>query len=107
MANFWTPKKRNQKGLSSLQKNILSLAREQGGEVHARDVLISYYGFRPYRNPEGVRQGCFVFSKSEIGFNRYNAKTVAVCKAFNRLINRGLAWKIHGGIRLKGSTRQG
>jgi len=107
MANFLTPKKRNQKGLSSLQKNILSLAREQGGEVHARDVLISYYRFRPYRNPEGVRQGCIVFRKPEIGFNRYNAKTVAVCKSFNRLINRGLARKIHGGIRLKGSTRKG
>jgi len=107
MANFLAPKKRNQKGLSSLQKNILSLAREQGGEVHARDVLISYYGFSPYRNPEGVRQGCFVFRKPEIGFSRYNAKTVAVCKSFNRLINRGLAWKIHGGIRLKWSTRKG
>jgi len=107
MANFYTPKKRNQKGLSSLQKNILSLAREQGGEVHARDVLISHYEFQPYRNPEGVNQGCFVFRKPEIGFSRYNAKTVAVCKSFNRLINRGLAVKIYGGIRLKWSTRNG
>ena len=107
MANFFPPKKRNQKGLSSLQKNILSLAREQGGEVLARDVLISYYRFRPYRNPEGLRQGCFVFRKPEIGFARYNAKTVAVCKSFNRLIKRGLAQKIYGGIRLKGSTRKG
>gem|GEM_PF-1762694 len=107
MANSFTLKKRGKKGLSSLQKSILSLAREQGGEVLTRDVLISYYKFRPYRNPEGSRQGCFVFRKVEIGFNRYNAKTVAVCKSFNRLINRGLACKIYGGIRLKLSARKG
>jgi hypothetical protein len=44
MANFYTPKKRDKKGLSSLQQNILSLAREQGGEVLARDTGISLIG---------------------------------------------------------------
>ncbi len=102
MANLCAPKKRaNHKGLSKLQKTILELARNQGGEVLAREVLVKVYGFRPIRNIYSVRQGILVFNKAEIGYARYNAVTVAVCKSFNRLVNRGFAWKIHGGIRLK------
>ena len=77
------------------------MAKEKGRQILARDVLINFYKFKPFRDPNGVRQGVIVFNKSDIGYARYNAATVAVCKAFNRLINRGLALKIHGGIRLK------
>jgi hypothetical protein len=97
------PKMANRKGLSQLQRSILVLAKEQGGEVLAREVLIKVYNFRPIRNPGTVRQGKLVFKKAEIGYARYNAATVAVFKAFNRLINRGFAWRIHGGIRMKWS----
>ena len=101
MANFFSPKKADWKRLGTLQKFILDLAREQGGEVLARDVLMKYYGFIPRRSPVGIRGGCMVFNKSSI--TGYNAATVAVCKAFNRLISRGFAWKIHGGIKIKWS----
>lgn len=102
MKNNSTPKKRaNHKGLSKLQKTILKLAKHQGGEVLAREVLVEVYGFRPIRSIYSVRQGILIFNKAEIGYARYNAATVALCKSFNRLINRGFAWKIHGGIRLK------
>jgi hypothetical protein len=102
MANFYRPKKDAAlKGLSFLQKDILSLAKEQGGEVLARDVLIAHYKFKACCNPKTTRQGCLVFGKAQIGFARYNACTVAVCKAFNRLIERGLAIKIRSGIRLR------
>jgi len=97
------PKKANRKGLSQLQKCILSLASEKGGQVLARDVLIRVYSFRPLRNPGALRQGKLIFNKAEIGYERYNSATVSVCKAFNRLISRGFAWKIHGGIKIKWS----
>ncbi len=107
MANFFTPKKRTRRGLSALQRFILSLGKKQGGEVLARDVLIHYYGFTPFRNPELVKPEGMVFRKSDVGFVRYNSKTVTVCKSFNRIVKRGLAYRIHSGIRLKRSGRSG
>ncbi len=92
------PEKRN---LSQLQHCILSLGRKNGGTVLARDVLIEYYGFKPIRDPSCLKAGGIVFSKKDIGPDQYNAASVAVCKAFNRLIKRGKASKILSGIRLK------
>jgi hypothetical protein len=97
MANLYTPKKKSQ-GLSQLQRRILDMANAQGGEVLARDILIDYYGFKPYRNPQELNPGALVFRKSDIGHARYNAATVTVCKALNRLCERGLAKRIRSGI---------
>jgi hypothetical protein len=97
MANFYIPKK---SGLSQLQKSIFSLARKQGGTVLIRDVLIAYYGFKPIRNPFKLKPGAIVFNKTNIGIDRYNSASVAVCKAFNRLVRRGMGVRILNGIRI-------
>ena len=87
-------------GLSRLQKSILSLAGKQGGTVLARDVLIHFYGFNPSRNPSSVKTGVMVLDKTVIGYRRYRSATTAVCKAFNRLVARGLAVRTFSGIRV-------
>jgi len=99
MANFSTHKKRGDRGLSRLQRSILSLVRKKGGAVLARDVLVEYYGFTPYRSLEGIPAGCLVFRKSAIV--GYSSATVGVCKAFNRLVKRGLAARRLGGVQVK------
>ena len=96
--NAMEEQRANRKGLSRLQKFILDLAREQQGKVLARDVLMKFYGFVPRRSTIGLRGGCMVFNKSNIA--GYNAATVAVCKAFNRLARRGLVSRTIGGVRL-------
>ena len=101
MANLCTANIANWNRLSPLQTMIISIAKDNSGSVCARDVLIHYYGFKPVRDPNGLRRGQPVFKKDAIGFNLYNARTVSVCKAFNRLVNRGLAIRTYGGIRLK------
>jgi hypothetical protein len=95
------------KGLGKLQRSILALAEKQDDEVFARDVLIHVFGFRPFRTifMQWPRPGSLVFRKDDIGRARYNARTVAVCKSFNRLARRGLAERIPGGIRLKGINK--
>jgi hypothetical protein len=93
------------KGLSNLQRSILSLAEKQDGEVFARDVLIHVYRFEARRSTFLVWQGALVFSKSSIGRARYNSASVSVCKSFNRLVRRRLAERIPGGIRLKGINK--
>jgi hypothetical protein len=105
MANFFTPKKRD--NLSPLQCCILTLGKKNGGIVLARDVLIEYYGFKPVRDPSCLNAGAIVFRKADIGIGRYNAATVAVCKAFNRLVERGVAIRIFSGIRLKAGMVSG
>jgi len=87
-------------GLSNLQKFILSLANKQGGIVLARDVLIHHYGFTPSCNPSAVRAGGIVFDKATIGHRRYRSASTAVCKPFNRLVDRELAVRILSGIRV-------
>jgi hypothetical protein len=59
MANFYTPKKRD--NLSPLQCCILTLGKKNGGIVLARDVLIEYYGFKPVRDPSCLNAGAIVF----------------------------------------------
>lgn len=100
MANLLTPKKRD--NLSQLERCILSLGKQKGSTVLARDVLIEYYDFTPIRDPSGLKAGAIVFRKSDIGVGRYNSASVAVCKAFNRLVRRGMATRIFSGIRLNG-----
>jgi hypothetical protein len=56
--------------------------------------------FVPNRDPSCLNAGAIVFNKSHIGFGRYNSASVAVCKAFNRLVKRGVAMKIYSGIQL-------
>lgn len=98
MANS-TPHERSD-NISRLQHCILSLARKNEGIVLARDVLVEYYAFNPFRDPSSPGVGAVVFRKADIGVNRYNAASVAVCKAFNRLVQRGMATKIFSGIRV-------
>lgn len=70
--------------LSRLQKTILAL----GGElefVTPADVKVAYYGF-PTR-----RQGrCHWFSVRDIGFSRYRSASVAICRAFATIDQKGL-----------------
>ena len=86
------------KGLSELQKFILIMAyrnQDRGYEsvyVKNRDVLIEVYKF-PFHSPSantssGTPQ---IFKRQEIGISRYRSASVSVVKAFNRLVNRGLA----------------
>ncbi len=86
------------RGLSELQKTILNMAyrkRARGynlGNVTNREVLIEVYNF-PFHSPSadttsGTPQ---IFFRKEIGINRYCSASVAVVKAFNRLVKRGLA----------------
>lgn len=90
------------RGLSELQKTILKmayrkLARGYGlGDVTNREVLIEVYNF-PFHSPSadttsGTPQ---IFIRKEIGINRYKSASVAVVKAFNRLVKRGLAQRKH------------
>lgn len=100
MAKYFGPKKGDH-GLSQLQKHIIALGKKNDGVVSVRDVLVVYYGFKPHRSLEGLRASAIVFRKKNIGTSRYNSANVAVCKAFNRLCDRGMAIRIHGGIKLK------
>ncbi len=86
------------KGLSKLQKEILKIAyRNRGrmsehGDVTNSEVLIEFYNFhahppRPYHT-SGQPQ---IFSRVEIGINKYKAASVSVVKSFYRLVERGLA----------------
>ena len=90
------------RGLSELQKTILNMAyrkRARGydlGNVTNREVLIEVYNF-PFHSPSadttsGTPQ---IFFRKEIGINRYYSASVAVVKAFNRLVKRGLAQRKH------------
>ena len=80
------------KGLSELQKSILKIAYRNRGNVENKDVLIEYYMFPPHApGPSHVSGSPQIFDRCVIGMNRYNAASVAVVKAFNRLVKRGLA----------------
>jgi hypothetical protein len=89
------------KGLSILQKTILLLAirnfgdRTKNYEVNNREVLIEYYGFEPCCNIEGKRNGTKIFDRRVIGINRVRSASVAVVKAFDRLVDRGFARRKH------------
>ena len=61
------------------------------GFIHNRDVLIEYYGFQPVSGTEHKRNGTQIFNRRAIGFKRYMAASVAVVKAFDRLVERRAA----------------
>ena len=80
------------RGLSELQKNILQLAYTKQGSVLARDILAEVYGFpATVTNIKSKEVGAMIFSRKAIGEKRYQSASVAVAKAFNRLVARGLA----------------
>jgi hypothetical protein len=85
------------KGLSTLQKTILLLAIRNFDDstkncgVSNKEVLIEYYKFRPCCDTERKRNGTKIFDRRAIGINRYRSASVAVVKAFDRLLNRGFA----------------
>ena len=90
------------KGLSKLQKFILCEARKGGRSITNRRLLITYYGFEP---AERYRRSYKIyFDVGQIGRARYNAASVAVVKAFNRLAAKGLARRVYNhGIYLTGA----
>jgi hypothetical protein len=82
------------KGLSELQKSILIMAYRNRARryVENKDVLIEFYKFPPHApGPSHVSGTPQIFNRNEIGINRYRSASVSVVKAFNRLVNRGLA----------------
>jgi hypothetical protein len=81
------------RGLSKLQKFILRDGYKMPGGMTNRRILIAYYGFQP---AEKHQQSCKIFfDVRKIGKARYNAASVAVVKAFNRLAARGLAERVY------------
>ena len=86
------------KGLSELQKSILKMAYrgQEPGYVKNRDVLIKVYKFPKHApRPNHVSGTPQIFNRHEIGIKRYQAASVSVVKAFNRLVKRGLAIRKH------------
>ena len=85
------------RGLSALQKAILQLAIRNSGacsnncRLSNRDLLLEYYGFEPCCEIEGKRNGAHIFDRKVIGIKRYRSASVAVVKAFDRLVKRGFA----------------
>lgn len=99
----------NVRGLSKLQKRILTLALKNGGRIASRDVLINVYKFPPLVDTRIVHNGQLVFDRRAIGLRRYQSVSVATCKSFNRLHERGLAERVYGveqGIRLTEEGRE-
>jgi len=89
-------KKSATSGLSKLQKQILVLALEnQNRRVEQWEILNRLYDF-PLRNPgRKIR-----FSKQDVPHARYNSATVTACRAFHRIVKRGLAVRLIGGLQL-------
>ena len=90
------------KGLSNLQRFILCEAYKAAGSMTNQMLLKTYYGFEPaerYRRSYKIN-----FDVGQIGKAKYNAASVAVVKAFNRLAARGLARRVYNhGIYLTGA----
>ena len=89
--------------LSKLQKGILLLAAKKRMRFSpGRDILTAAevkrdcYQFKPKRSWPRI-----IFSRADIGVNRYKAASVAIAKAFNRLTERGLTERVDGrGVKL-------
>jgi hypothetical protein len=84
------------KGLSILQKTILLLAIKnvegaKNNGVTNREVLIEYYGFEPCCDIGEKRNGAKIFDRRAIGIRQCRSSSVAVVKAFDRLVKRGFA----------------
>lgn len=73
------------RGLSKLQKTILTMQPDQTGHILVRDVITNHYGWEqhaPYHH----------FSKKEIGAKKYISAYIAIRKSLKRLGDRGLIW---------------
>ena len=90
------------KRLSKLQRFILCEAYKAAGSMTNQRLLITYYGFEPAERYS--RSYKINFDVGQIGKAKYNAASVAVVKAFNRLAARGLARRVYNhGIYLTGA----
>jgi len=80
------------RGLSDFQKKILFIAYQNPGrDVRNREVLCQIYRFPIRRDINHIQHGSQIFNREVIGKKRYNACSVSVVKAFNRLCERRLA----------------
>jgi hypothetical protein len=73
------------RGLSDLQKTMLTMQPNEHGTIYVRDVITKYYGWtqhKPYNH----------FSKKEIGAKKYISAYIAIRKSLKRLEGRGLIW---------------
>jgi hypothetical protein len=73
------------RGLSDLQKTMLTMQPNEHGTIYIRDVITAYYGWtqhKPYNH----------FSKKEIGEKKYISAYIAIRKSLKRLEGRGLIW---------------
>jgi len=92
------------KRLSNLQRFILCEAYKAAGSMTNQILLETYYGFEPAERYN--RSYKIYFDVGQIGKARYNAASVAVVKAFNRLVARGLARRVYNhGIFLTNAGR--
>jgi len=96
------------RGLSELQKTILQIAYKNrkgrpGGRIDTcpREILVKFYGFASTTNIDKAKPSPLIFNREAIGIKRYQAASVSVAKALNRLASRGLAKRHYNhGIKL-------
>ncbi len=69
------------RGLSDLQKMMLTMQPGEYGDIDLKDVMAKYYGW-----PQNEYKR---FPKEEIGKQKYMCGYIATRKAFDRLIARG------------------
>jgi hypothetical protein len=72
------------RGLSELQKTMLTMPHDEYGHIDLNDVIAKYYGW-PQHNYKH-------FSKKEIGQQKYMSGYMAARKAFARLMTRELIY---------------
>jgi len=74
------------RGLSELQKTMLTMPVDEHGQIYVKDVITKYYGWK--QGPNGH------FNKTEIGPKTYMSAYIAIRKSIKRLSDRGLIWCI-------------
>lgn len=70
------------RGLSELQKTMLTMPVDEHGQIYVKDVVTKYYGWK--QSPNGH------FNKKEIGPKQYISTYIAIRKSLKRLSDRGL-----------------
>ena len=80
----------NKQPLSPLQRAILEIA-SQKQFVNYTDVLTTYYGFTPCYS----RSGSLASPHCPREQGKLQTARVAICKSFNRLVARGLVYRVH------------
>lgn len=74
------------RGLSELQKTMLTMPPDESGMIYVRDVITKYYGWK--QGPNGH------FNKTAIGPKTYMSVYIAIRKSIKRLEDRHLIWCI-------------